>query len=167
VNVEVHANGVRVPREGWASFWGAFSHVVRNAIDHGIESPEERRATDKPTVPTVRLESTPTPTGIVIEISDDGRGIDWDEVKKAAEQHGMAHASSGELEAALFADGVTTRRHVSEISGRGIGLGAAQEAARHMKGTLRIESERGNGTTVRFELPLAEAERHSSVVAAS
>jgi two-component system, chemotaxis family, sensor kinase CheA len=168
IDVEIRANGVRIPSGAWSQVWLALAHVVRNAVDHGVEAPGQRRAVGKPPHATIRLESREVDGRVVVEMSDDGCGIDWDRVRELAKASGLPYSTEADLEAALFADGLTTKSHASEISGRGIGLSAVREAVSAVNGSIHVASKRGVGTTVRFEVPLeAAVRRDSAIVAAS
>jgi len=92
---------------------------------------------------------------VVVTIRDDGRGIDWERIATVAQERGLAHESRADLEEALFTDGVTSRIDVTEISGRGVGLGAVRTLVRQMGGRLELESQTGQGTTFRFVMPQA------------
>ena len=82
IDIEIEDNGIRLPHEEWASFWGNFSHAIRNTIDHGIEFPEERKASSKNLKGTVRLLAKASKETLEISIEDDGRGVDWDRIKE-------------------------------------------------------------------------------------
>jgi two-component system chemotaxis sensor kinase CheA len=162
VIVEIPRSNLRLQRERWAGFWGAFTHVVRNAIDHGLEAEAERNQQKASAPATLRLSATQRGTEVVIEATDNGRGIDWERLAERASRLGMPHASREDLIAALFADGVTTRDDVTHVSGRGVGLAAAKEACDRMGGYVRVDSHRGRGTTFSFHMPVDE--RKLSVV---
>jgi two-component system chemotaxis sensor kinase CheA len=151
VVVEVSPGGVRLDRQQWAPFWAAFVHAVRNAVDHGLELPSERRAAGKPDAGHVLLRAARRTDGrgFVVEIADDGRGIDWEGLR--AERLAQA-GTSPELESEewLFTAGVSTARSVTDISGRGMGMGALHAAVRQLGGEISVESQRGAGTRIRI-----------------
>jgi two-component system chemotaxis sensor kinase CheA len=155
IEVRIDSSGIRIPAEGFAPFWQSFTHLIRNAVDHGLETPEERRATGKPEVATVVLSATLTDNTFSIAIEDAGRGINWDEVKQAARRRGLPHETRAEQMEALFADGVSTRQEVTETSGRGVGLSALREACRSVGGHVEVWTELGMGTRFRFVWPRA------------
>jgi two-component system chemotaxis sensor kinase CheA len=95
VSVTIEDNGVRMSQERWAPFWGTFVHAVRNAVDHGIEPPDERGS--KPREGRVMLRSEESPTGYVITISDDGRGIDWNAIRRRVAERGMNASADEDL----------------------------------------------------------------------
>jgi two-component system chemotaxis sensor kinase CheA len=150
---------VRLDHDRWAPFWGAFVHVVRNAVDHGLEDPETRAAIGK-AIPRIGLRTYEIVEGaagqLILEISDDGRGIRWEAVAAKAAKVGLPHATRDDLAAALFAEGLSTRDAVTETSGRGVGLGAVREACAALGGRIEVESTSGVGTTFRFRFPLAD-----------
>jgi two-component system chemotaxis sensor kinase CheA len=150
LRVNVADHGLRLDPERWAPFWSAFVHVVRNAIDHGLEHPEQRSARGKPQQGTLELTTRLERDDFVVEISDDGRGVDWRAVAENARTNGLAHATHADLVEALFEDGVTTSTQVSEFSGRGIGMGAVRAACHARGGAVRLVSGDGSGTRVEF-----------------
>lgn len=153
VQLEIEGNRVRLPSDRWHDFWSSFIHVVRNAIDHGIEAPEERVAAGKPAAGTIRLSSSLVTGNFIIELSDDGRGIDWERVEQKAAAVGLAHKTRKDLIDALFSDGLSTRDEASELSGRGVGMGAVRHACTAMGGVVSVHSIDGKGTTWTFQVP--------------
>jgi two-component system chemotaxis sensor kinase CheA len=132
-------------------------HLVRNAVTHGIETPEERVASGKSTTGKVRLAAFNEGSRIHITVTDDGRGIDWDRIAAAAAEHGIA---SGGLELSpdqclrlIFRPGFSTAPTVSELSGRGIGLDVVDRAMEPAGGEVRVATERGTGTTFAMIMP--------------
>jgi len=146
--------GVRLPAERWAPFWSAFVHVVRNAIDHGIETPEERVAAGKPAHGKLTLRARKEGDDVTIQVSDDGRGIDWTRVRERAQAAGLPHQNQAALVDALFAEGLSTSQNVTSVSGRGVGLSALREACRALEGSIRVTSNPGSGTTFLFRFPV-------------
>jgi two-component system chemotaxis sensor kinase CheA len=165
IEVAVEHNGLRTPpTEQWSAFWGAMVHVVRNAVDHGIES--DRVAVGKPSRGMLRLAAVAQPGGIRVEIEDDGGGIDWSTIGEKARSLGLPFESDADRAAALMTDGVTSRVEVTEISGRGIGAAALREAVIALGGTVRIASDRGRYTRFTIALPLAGAAEAATSAAA-
>lgn len=148
--IAIEANGVRLLPERWAEFWSAFTHVVRNAVDHGLETAEERASSGKPAKGALQLRTSLDNDDFIIEISDDGRGIDWQLLRQRASTMGLPCTTEHDLLEAMFHDGVTTRRQVSEFSGRGIGMGAVRAVCQRMGGAVHVASTSGAGTTIRF-----------------
>ena len=153
LNIHIEDHELRLDPRAWASFWGAFVHAVRNAIDHGIETSEERAAAAKPAEGQLRLGTRLDGEELVISIEDDGRGIDWASIAERARARGLPHATHADLTEALFADGFSTRGEVSEYSGRGVGMGVLREACRTRGGRIHVESQPGRGTRIEFRFP--------------
>ena len=133
-------------------------HMVRNAIDHGIETPAERERLGKPPVATIWLRGYQTGTNIVIEVADDGRGLDIEKIKQTAVKRGLYHPEElalmtpSQIHALIFAPGFSTRSFITEISGRGIGLDVVRTNVELLKGNIQIESTLGQGCTFRIQL---------------
>jgi two-component system chemotaxis sensor kinase CheA len=156
LTVEIGGAGLRLPAQDWSPFWAALPHVLRNAVDHGIEGADERRAAGKTEEGCLRLTASRAGGALQIEVSDDGRGVDWDKVAAKAQAAGLPTARHEDLVAALFAEGVSTRDAATETSGRGVGLGAAKHACERLGGYVTVESIAGRGTAFRFHMPLPE-----------
>lgn len=144
---------LRLPSEKWAPLWAVFSHVLRNTFDHGVETADERRSAGKPLASRVHLSLSASLEGVELLISDDGRGIDWSSIRRRAAMLELAHASPADLEEALYYDGISSADRMTEISGRGIGMGAVRDAVRACGGRIDVESAPGAGTTVRMSFP--------------
>jgi two-component system, chemotaxis family, sensor kinase CheA len=167
VDVEIRDHDLFLETERFAPVWAAMVHAVRNAIDHGIETPEARARAGKPGRGCLTLATELRGGEVAIEVSDDGAGFDWVKIAQRARALGIA----AELDQAVFASGVSTAEIVTDTSGRGAGMGALRAACAGIGGTVEIASEPGAGTTVRCLLPLrAEAAsrngRRSAAVAA-
>ncbi len=136
-------------------------HSVRNSIDHGIESLEERRAAGKPEEGMVLLKATNEGNMIVIEISDDGKGIDVESVKAKAAERGLISPNKilSDIEAfnLIFEPGFSTAKQVTSISGRGVGLDVVRRQIDKLNGKVTVFSERGKGTKFTIKLPLTLA----------
>ncbi|MBG1269450.1 hybrid sensor histidine kinase/response regulator [Nostoc sp. WHI] len=145
-------------------------HILRNAIDHGIESPQERERLGKPTTATIRLRAYQTPTNIVLEISDDGRGLELDKIKQIAVKRGICREEESEamtpsqIQALIFTPGFSTAPLVTEVSGRGVGLDVVQTNVEKLKGTIEVESFPGRGCTLRVNLSITLATAHVLIV---
>jgi two-component system chemotaxis sensor kinase CheA len=162
LDVEVDAsNEVRFQAEHWAPFWASFVHVLRNALDHGIEAAADRVAAGKPARGKLELSARADAERLTIEIKDDGRGIDWKRVREKAKDCELPHETEQDLVSALFWDGLSTAEGITEVSGRGVGMSAVREAARALGGTVSVASTPGAGTTIRFCFPLAECTKTS------
>jgi HPt (histidine-containing phosphotransfer) domain-containing protein len=156
VEVLVEANGVHVEPGVYAAFFTSLVHVVRNAVDHGIESVERRRAQGKPETATLALSSRLDAGRLVVTVTDDGAGVDWAKLAERARAAGLPDHSHELLVEALFADGVSTRDQVSSVSGRGVGLAAVRAALLELGGSVRVHSQDGRGTTFEFSFPPAD-----------
>jgi two-component system chemotaxis sensor kinase CheA len=143
--------GVRAP----------LTHLVRNAVDHGIESPEERAALGKDPEGRITLRASYEPGRVLIEIRDDGRGLDRARILSRARERGLVAAADQPSEAAIdrliFEPGFSTADSVSELSGRGIGMDVVRKSVEALRGTVSVASEPGKGMTVTLRLPLTLA----------
>ncbi len=137
------------------------THLIRNAVDHGIEPPEERRAAGKDPEGTLTLSAEQKAGRIVIRISDDGRGIDRERVLAKAIKNGLvspdAELSDDEIHQLVFAPGFSTAAAVSNISGRGVGMDVVRQNVKDLGGRITIESTPGKGATFSLALPLTLA----------
>ena len=139
------------------------SHLVRNAADHGIESPAERKAAGKPAQGVIRLDAFHDGDQVVIEISDNGRGLDRQKIlHRAIERALLTEDESQRLNEAevlqlIFAPGLSTADEVTEISGRGVGMDVVKSTIEGLKGNIQIRTEAGKGTTFRLLVPLTLA----------
>src|SRR5687767_312913 len=136
-------------------------HIVRNAVSHGVESPEERQASGKPLAATLRLGASASGETVVIEIADDGRGIDAERVAARARLVGLP-VPSGPLDNAtllelISAPGFSTRDESDRVSGRGFGMNVVRETLQELGGRMQLETERGHGARFIIELPLTLA----------
>lgn len=132
-------------------------HLVRNAIDHGIETDEARRAAGKQDRGRLILAARHEASEIVIEISDNGRGLDYDRIQQKARSKGLIDdrsLTSAEIAELIFLPGFSTAEVVSDLSGRGVGLDVVRRNVQELGGSLNIESQPGMGTTFRLRLPL-------------
>lgn len=148
--VDIQHDDLRLPPGPWAPFWSILSHVLNNAVDHGVEGDDERRSVGKSVPAKVGLSARLRQGEIVIEVKDDGRGIDWQRVRELAAQRGLPSQSQRDLEQALFSDGFSLKYQVSETSGRGVGLAAVKNVVTAMGGRIELESTPKVGTTWRF-----------------
>ena len=138
-------------------------HLLRNAIDHGIETPEEREQQGKPREATLRLCARQTAAHVIIEISDDGRGLDVEAIRRIAQKKGMG--SAGEIAAMpvedaqrlIFAPGFSTSPLITNVSGRGVGLDVVRINIERLKGTIAVESVPGHGCNFRLQAPITLA----------
>jgi HAMP domain-containing protein/two-component sensor histidine kinase len=162
VEVDVTGDDVRLDMRHWSPFFSELVHLVRNAVDHGLESPRERVALGKPATGRLVLRASVEGDELTFEVSDDGQGIDWAAIVELAQSRGLPHSSPAELLDALCADGISTSSNLSEVSGRGVGMAALRQRLHELSGRLEVCSAAGVGTSwfMRFNWPA----RSSSVV---
>jgi two-component system, chemotaxis family, sensor kinase CheA len=153
LRVVIDHNDVRLDPERFAALWSSMVHAVRNAVDHGLETVSEREAAGKPGTARLELSSRLEGALAILEIRDDGRGIDWDKVRLRAQEHNLPHATAADLEAAIFSDGVSTKDEISEVSGRGVGMGALKQICEELGGRIEVSTERGRGTCFTLKVP--------------
>lgn len=153
LEVTIVDRGVRLDPETWRPVWAAMIHAVRNALDHGVEPVDERVRRGKAPTAHLQLVADRDARGITIELSDDGRGIDWDRVRAKAVAAGLPSTSQLDLQRALLADGFSTRDDVTDLSGRGVGLAALAAAVRTLGGSVSIDARPGQGTRLRLICP--------------
>jgi len=136
-------------------------HMVRNAIDHGIETPEERAQTEKPEQATVWLRASQQGGKVVIEIEDDGRGINKEKVLEKAVSKGLvdpdANLTDKEIYNLIFLPGFSSTDEVTDLSGRGVGMDVVRKSIEELKGKVDVDSEMGKGTKITIELPFTLA----------
>lgn len=159
IEIDIVDNGIRLDGTQSSPFWAAAVHAIRNAIDHGLESADERLAAGKPATGRLTFIAARSSTATTITIRDDGRGIDWDAIREKARKADLPSATQQDLVKALFTDGVSTRELVSETSGRGVGMAALLDAVTNLGGTIDIESERNVGTALICRFPTQERKR--------
>ncbi len=136
-------------------------HMIRNSIDHGIETPQERKAKGKPETGTIWLRAYQREGNIFIEITDDGRGINKEKILAKAREKGMASQdktyADEEIYQFMFAPGLSTAEKVTELSGRGVGMDVVKKNIEGLRGTVEVKSEEGTGSTFTVKLPLTLA----------
>jgi two-component system, chemotaxis family, sensor kinase CheA len=145
-------------------------HIVRNSLDHGIELPEVRRAAGKPPSGTLTIRAKQESDRVLIEITDDGKGIDPQSIKAKAFEKGiideekMARLSDQEAVNLVFAAGFSTAEEVSDLSGRGVGMDVVRSAVEKVNGTLVLESQKDVGTRLCLSLPLSMAVTNAMII---
>jgi two-component system chemotaxis sensor kinase CheA len=153
--VSIDAGEVRIPA-AFRTFWSSFAHVIRNVVDHGMQTEAERAEQGKPPQNRIELRAREDGNALIFELADDGRGIDWNLLEGKARGRGLPCETRAELARALFAGGVSTAYAVTYTSGRGVGMSAVREVCAALNGEIFVESELGRGTRFRFVFPLLE-----------
>jgi two-component system chemotaxis sensor kinase CheA len=160
VHLATHGHETELDKELIEQLVDPLTHVVRNAIDHGIESPEERRQTGKPEEGSIDMRATHRGGSVIIEVSDDGRGLDRDRILAKARELGLATDDSWTDEQVwglIFEAGFTTAKTVTNLSGRGVGMDVVRRNIVSFGGSVSIASRKGHGTTITLQLPLTLA----------
>ena len=168
VRLEMHGENTEVDRSIIERLGDPLTHIIRNSIDHGIETPAARLAAGKSEEGTVRLLADHRGGRIIIEVSDDGGGIDPDRVLKKARERGLVSADSvlseDEINNLIFMPGFSTAETISDISGRGVGMDVVRRNIQDVGGRISIKSERGRGMTLTLALPLTLAVMDGMVI---
>jgi two-component system, chemotaxis family, sensor histidine kinase and response regulator WspE len=160
VRLEILGETTQVDRDILEKLDAPLGHLLRNAIDHGIEAPQERLAAGKSAEGVVRLEARHSAGLLLIQVSDDGRGIDLDTLRTSIVARKLTtlamaqQLSEAELLEFLFLPGFSTKQAVTEISGRGVGLDVVQDMIKQVRGTVRVTAQRGGGARFQLQLPL-------------
>ncbi|WP_420265222.1 chemotaxis protein CheW [Candidatus Magnetominusculus dajiuhuensis] len=136
-------------------------HIIRNSIDHGVETPEQRKKVGKPPKGTITLSAIHSGSHVLIRVKDDGKGLDVEAIKNKAIERGLisanAELSDSEIFSFIFAPGFSTAKEVTSVSGRGVGMDVVKRGIESLRGSIGIESARGVGTTITVKLPLTLA----------
>ncbi|MCJ1887656.1 hybrid sensor histidine kinase/response regulator [Pseudomonas sp. LA21] len=170
VRLDMHGVSTQVDREVLEKLEAPLTHLLRNAIDHGIESPEVRRLAGKPEEGTIQLLARHHAGMLVLELHDDGAGVDLDRLRSAivrrqlSTEETVARLTEDELLTFLFLPGFSMREQVTEVSGRGVGLDAVQHMVRQLRGGIRMEQVSGQGARFHLEVPLTLSVVRSLVV---
>lgn len=160
VRFEIAGDRTQIDRDILERLDAPLVHLLRNALDHGLEMPEDRIAMGKPPEGVIRLAASHHAGALQIVVSDDGRGIDAEQIRAAVIARGLAapdtaeKLSESELLEFLFLPGFSMKGDVTHLSGRGVGLDVVQEMIRQVRGLVRISSRPGEGTQFKLELPL-------------
>ena len=138
-------------------------HMLRNAVDHGIEPPQAREQAGKARTGVVRIKASQTASSVLIEVSDDGRGLDETAIKRAAvkrglaSEEGLAAMSSAQVQSLIFTPGMSTVGFVTDVSGRGVGMSVVRVNVERLKGSIQLQSAPGKGTSISILLPVTLA----------
>jgi two-component system, chemotaxis family, sensor histidine kinase and response regulator WspE len=160
VALEIVGDTTQVDRDILSKLDAPLGHLLRNAVDHGIESPDERRRTGKPPRGTIRLEARHSSGALQVIISDDGSGVNLAKTRAAVIERNLLnrdaaeHLSDAELLEFLFLPGFSMKGSVTQISGRGVGLDVVRDMVTQVRGTVRVSTDPGRGTRFLLQLPV-------------
>lgn len=163
VNLQMYGENTEVDRTVIDEIGDPLVHIIRNSIDHGIEHPKDRVKLDKSEEGDIRLKAYPDGNNVVIEVSDDGQGIDSEKIKKKAVNKGLITDKEAEemiedeIKNLLFEPGFSTSEEITEVSGRGVGLDVVKNKIESINGTIELESEKNKGTRFIIRIPLTLA----------
>ena len=168
VRLEMLGESTEVDRSIIERLGDPLTHIIRNSIDHGIESPLDRAAAGKSEEGTIRLSAEHRGGRIVIEIRDDGGGINSERVLNKARERGLvspdANLNEEEINNLVFLPGFSTAEKVSDISGRGVGMDVVRRNIQDVGGRISLKSDRGRGMTIQLALPLTLAVMDGMVI---
>ncbi len=173
IELEMHGSETELDRQVLELIKDPLTHMVRNAADHGLETAAQRIAAGKPERGTVRLSASQQGGQIVIDVSDDGRGLDMERIAARALDIGLvshaelARMSEAELQQFIFAPGFSTVASVTSVSGRGIGMDVVRANVDQIGGTIEVSSTRGRGTAFTIKIPLTLAILSALIVEAA
>ncbi|MFS2199867.1 hybrid sensor histidine kinase/response regulator [Pseudomonas sp. Pseusp3] len=170
VQLVIEGEKTQVDRDVLEKLEAPLTHLLRNAVDHGIETPEQRLLAGKPAEGLIRLRASHQAGLLVLELSDDGNGVDLEKVRRSIVERNLSPAqtaaqlSEEELLTFLFLPGFSLRDTVTEVSGRGVGLDAVQHMVRQLRGAVVLEQKAGEGSRFHLEVPLTLSVVRSLVV---
>jgi len=163
IDFAVEGADVEVDRRILSELGDPLMHLVRNAVDHGIEGPAAREEAGKPTEGEVRIRARRARDNVVIEIVDDGSGLDTEAIAEKAVDEGIADPEAvsdmepGEIHELIFEPGFTTVEEVTDVSGRGVGMDVVRETVQSLDGSVSVDSTPGEGTTIQLRVPVSVA----------
>ncbi len=163
VDLEIHGADTEIDRTIIEVLSDPLTHIIRNSLDHGLEGPEDRRAAEKEEVGHIMISAHQQGGQVVIEIADDGRGLDVNKIRQKA---GItSEVSDEEAVQHIFSPGFSTKEDITDLSGRGVGMDVVATRIREvLKGEVKVRSEAGKGTLIRILLPLTLTILHSLVI---
>jgi len=159
VEVEITGQGVQIDKSMMEALESPINHLVRNCVDHGIETPEERKKAGKNEIGMVRIDIAEHGEDVIIKIEDDGAGIDPEKIRTKAIQMGLVTAEQAaelndrDVLQFIFSSGFSTAKKVSDVSGRGVGMDVVRTNVESLKGSIDLQSTLGQGSTVTLRLP--------------
>lgn len=170
INLVIEGGDTQADKRILEEMKAPLTHIIRNAIDHGIEAPSERISMDKPPTATIWLKAYQRGSHIEIEVVDDGRGLGLESIKRTALRRGLhteaelAKMSTEQIQNLIFVPGFSTRTAVTEISGRGVGLDVVRVNVERLKGLIQVQSTPGQGCTFQFTLNTSLATASALIV---
>ena len=163
IHLEISGEGTELDKRMIDELGDPMIHIIRNAADHGIESPEARIAAGKPRHGTISLCAFHRGSNIIIQVSDDGHGLDTDRIRAKAIERGIVSPADAErmtpreIHQLIWLPGFSTAEKVTEVSGRGVGMDIVRSKIEELNGSIDVDSELGRGTTLTIKLPLTLA----------
>jgi two-component system chemotaxis sensor kinase CheA len=159
--LEINGEDTEIDRNMVDELYEPLVHMIRNNCDHGLETPEERRKAGKPETGKIQLNAYYKGGLVVIEVSDDGRGIDAEKIRQRAVDRGIIsddeHLSESQILNLIFTSGFSTRDDITDVSGRGVGMDVVKKVIDRLRGSIEIKTKKGKGTTFSLRLPLTLA----------
>ena len=162
-NVQLVLKGedIELDRLVWEKISDPLMHLLRNAVDHGVESPEQRKVAQKPEVATITLSATREGNQVLIRVNDDGAGLDYSAIRATVHRYGQFSRTETltdeQLAEFIFHPGFSTRHNISEISGRGVGMDIVRENIRNLRGDIQVHSVKDKGAEFTIRIPLTLA----------
>jgi len=161
VNLVTHGADTELDKTVIEQLTDPLVHLLRNSIDHGIESPEAREAAGKPSQGTVSFQASQSGGNVIISIKDDGQGLDPEKLREKGVERGLiseeADCSEKDLFSLIFTPGFSTAQEVSDVSGRGVGMDVIKRNIDALQGSIDIDSKKGEGTSINLKIPLTMA----------
>lgn len=162
IELQIYGESTEVDKSVIENVVDPLTHLIRNAVDHGLESPEERIAAGKNETGTIRLSASHEEGDVMITIKDDGRGLNRDKIIATAKKRGLiegdgANLTDRQVQNLLFTPGFSTADKITEISGRGVGMDVVQQNLKNIRGNVQVKSKQGEGTTIMLRIPLTMA----------
>jgi chemosensory pili system protein ChpA (sensor histidine kinase/response regulator) len=161
VALEIEGEHIELDRLLWSKLNDPLMHLLRNAVDHGIEPPSVREKLGKESLSVLKLSAAREGNQVVIRVKDDGNGLDYNAIREKAQAKGISDnvkaMTDNELKALIFRPGFTTQKNISQISGRGVGLDVVKTGLNDLKGTIHVTSSPGSGMQFTLRIPLTLA----------
>ncbi|MFZ2650188.1 MAG: ATP-binding protein [Burkholderiaceae bacterium] len=166
VGVAINPNDLRFNSEHFAPFWSAFIHVLRNAVDHGVDAPEQRQSKGKAEQSLITVSTSTQGDKFIVSVEDDGPGVDWQTLKAKAGQLRVGADVIEDPQQLICLSGLSSKDSVTELSGRGVGMSAVRDACAALGGSIKVDSRAGLGTRISFVFPKSHAvyEGHAALV---